>query len=181
MSTDPGACRREEEKYARQVPYRTTAAFHTRRLRGALGARQQHDGRYRDKTDRLLTEAISSVLSLHIFSQHFRPDLGAINVAVRIGGHAFRAARGGLVRSGLRIGNEGRDLAIARAADINPALPTGIAFGVRLRVGHVNDVISIDENAARTAELLPFLQELAVLIEELNPVVRAVADEEAAA
>src|SRR4030095_2009514 len=48
------------------------------------------------------------------------------------------------------------------------------------RVGDIDVVAPVDENAARAAELGPLVDEPAVLIESLNTVVVAVADEKPA-
>ena len=50
----------------------------------------------------------------------------------------------------------------------------------RLGVGDVEHVVLVDEDAARPAELRPLVDELAVLVEDLDAVVAAVADEQAA-
>src|SRR5262249_24941507 len=47
-------------------------------------------------------------------------------------------------------------------------------------VGHVEDVVAVDEEATRAPELLPFLEKFPVLVEDLDAVVGAVADEDAA-
>src|SRR5437867_12513814 len=52
---------------------------------------------------------------------------------------------------------------------------------LRLRIGDVDRVLLVDIDPARTTELLPLRDERAVLVEDLNPVVVAIADEEAAA
>ena len=60
-----------------------------------------------------------------------------------------------------------------------PPLPS--RHGLRFGVGHVDHVVLVDEDAARPAELRPLVDELAVLIEDLDPVVVAIADEQPAA
>src|ERR1700737_2479411 len=49
----------------------------------------------------------------------------------------------------------------------------------RFRIGHVNDVVFINENSARPAELLPLRYKIAILVEDLNPIVIAIPDEKA--
>src|SRR5439155_19909849 len=44
--------------------------------------------------------------------------------------------------------------------------------------GHVDRVVARDVDAARPAELMPDVEQLAVLIEDLNAVVLAIADEQ---
>ena len=97
-----------------------------------------------------------------------------IDVAVGVGRDAFAGA------VGVGIRNERRHLAVFRAPDPDPPLEGGIRLLVRLRVGGVEHVVPVDEDSARPAELLPLVQELAVLIEDLNAVVAAVGDEQAA-
>ena len=74
------------------------------------------------------------------------------------------------------------DLAVLGAADADAALPAVVVLRHRLgfRVGDVDHVVLVDEDAARPAELLPLVDELAVLIEDLDAVVVAIADEEPA-
>src|SRR6185503_14027571 len=51
---------------------------------------------------------------------------------------------------------------------------------VRVRVGDIEDVVLVDIETARPAELTPLGEELALLVEDLNAAVGAVADEKAA-
>ena len=60
-----------------------------------------------------------------------------------------------------------------------PRLKTRIVFGIRLRIGHINDVFGVDENPAGRAVPLPFFDLVAVLIEDLNPVVITVTHKQA--
>src|SRR5262249_58483977 len=53
-----------------------------------------------------------------------------------------------------------------------------IVFPVRLMIGHVKDIVAVDVDSARTAELLPLREEIAILVEDLNAIVAAVADED---
>ena len=80
----------------------------------------------------------------------------------------------------LRVGDEGGDLAVARAPDADAALPARVALGVGLGIGAVEHVVLVDVDAAQTAELLPLLEELPVLVEDLQAVVGAVGDEQPA-
>ena len=61
-------------------------------------------------------------------------------------------------RAGLRrrMWNEGRDLAVLRAADADTSVEPGIVGRIRLRVGHVDRVVLVDSDVARAAELFPF-------------------------
>ena len=78
-----------------------------------------------------------------------------------------------------------RHRAVLGAADADALLDAGqfvrAGIGPRLGVGDVDGVVPRDGDAARPAELTPFVEELAVLIEDLDPVVLAVADEQPAA
>src|SRR5581483_7536706 len=81
-----------------------------------------------------------------------------------------------------RIGqrNERGDLAVLDAADADALLEARIGLGIGLRVGNVEDVVLVDEDAARPAELAPLRGEVAVGIENLDAAVRAVGHVEAA-
>src|SRR5205809_4842249 len=124
------------------------------------------------------------VLLPDIFFQVFWPDFGAVHVAVRIGGDAFPGARAREFRLLPRIGirNEVLDGSILRAADADTALPAVVVarHRFRLRVGHENRVLLVDVDPARPAELLPLGQVLAILIEDLNPIVVPIADKQPA-
>src|SRR5207244_1809884 len=89
----------------------------------------------------------------------------------RAGGRTRGAFVRGLVRIGTRVGNERGDLAVSRAADIDAALVAGILRRVGLRIGHVQRVVLVDVNAARAAKLLPLIDELPVLVEDLDAAV----------
>src|SRR5213594_2963874 len=78
--------------------------------------------------------------------------------------------------------DERGDASVLRAADAD-ALPdtcelVRAGVGPGLGVGNVDRVVPGDEDAARAAELPPLVEELAVLIEDLDAVVLAIADEQ---
>src|SRR5262249_34130610 len=73
--------------------------------------------------------------------------------------------------------DEAFDRSILGAADPNPLLKARVRFLVRLRIGHVDRVVRINENTARAAELFPFSQELTVLVKNLDTAVPAVTHE----
>src|SRR5262245_58714749 len=103
----------------------------------------------------------------------------AINDAGRIGRDAFRH-----VGVGCDLRNEGHHLAVLRAADANALLEAGIdlaAVIAGLMVGRIDVVVAVDVEAARAPELLPFLEKLAVLIEDLDAIVDTVSHEQPAA
>src|SRR5262249_1770722 len=60
------------------------------------------------------------------------------------------------------------------------AFPPSRVIGARLRVGDVHHVVLRNPEAARPSELFPGVEQLAVLIENLDPVVLAIADEQPA-
>src|SRR5262245_12966789 len=102
----------------------------------------------------------------------------AIDDAGRVGRDAFRH-----VGVGRDFRNERHHLAVLRAADANALLEAGIdlaAVITRLVIGRIHVVVSIDVEAARAPELLPFLEELAVLIENLDAIVDAISHEQPA-
>src|SRR5262249_14699721 len=132
---------------------------------------------------RSLPRAVSSQLArmlasiFDVLHQALRADLRPVDVALGIGGDAFRrAGAGGLLH---RIGNERRHRAVPGAADPDPALPAVMVLGNRFRFGirHIEDVVLVDEEPARAAELRPLVDEIAVLVEDLDAVVVAVAEE----
>ena len=75
--------------------------------------------------------------------------------------------------------NKRGDLAVFGAADPDALFEAGISFLVRCRVGYIHGVVIIDEDAARPSELFPFGEEFSIGVENLNAVVRAIADEDA--
>src|SRR5215470_5593673 len=120
----------------------------------------------------------SSVLD--VSHQPLRTDLGAKDVAHGIGGDAFGGAGAGRLFD--RIGNECRHGSSLGAANPNAALPAVVISRDRLGFGirDIDHVALVDEDAARPAELGPLVDELAILIENLDAVVAAVANEQAA-
>src|SRR4051812_43101834 len=120
--------------------------------------------------------------ALDVPFQRLRSNLSAINHARFVDADSLGGAR---VRCHLdRIGDEKFHRSITRAADANAALPRAlatVAHRPRLRVGDVDVVLRVDVDAARTAELIPGVEELAILVEDLDAIVAAVADEEATA
>src|SRR5262245_49901206 len=114
--------------------------------------------------------ATPSASLLHIFHQPFRADLGAEDIAVAVGSDAFRGAGAGDLLD--RVGNQRRHSPRARIADADAALPTRIAVADRLRfrVGDIDRVVAVDEDAARPAELLPLGDEVSFLVEDLDAV-----------
>src|SRR5262249_37683522 len=78
------------------------------------------------------------------------------------------------------IGNECCNDAVANPPDPNATLPAVMILGYRLgfRIGHVDDVVLVDEDTARPAELEPLIHVVALLIENLDTIVVAVTEEQ---
>src|SRR5258708_9142375 len=102
------------------------------------------------------------------FLQRLSARIAGIDVAVVVHADAFESAGvfGFLDESG--------DLAVLGAADPDALLEAGVGLVGRLRVGDIDAVILVDPHAARPAELLPLGDEVAVLVEDLQAVGRAV-------
>src|ERR1039458_7539875 len=119
---------------------------------------------------------------LDILLQILLAHLSAVDDALRIGGNTFRAAGGGALGIGESVGDEGRDDAGLGAAHADAALPAGVvAVAIalaRFGIGDIEDVALADVEAAGAAELSPLIEEFAVLVENLDAVIGAVADEQ---
>ena len=122
--------------------------------------------------------------SLDILHHRLLLDLGAVNRALSVGPDAFAAAGAAAFGIGIGVGNEIRHHAVLQAADADAALPAGIvaiAFLVLgFGVGDVQHVIAVDHDAAGPPELGELAQQFAILGEDLDAVVVAVADIEMA-
>src|SRR5262245_48708351 len=120
--------------------------------------------------------AVLSASFLHVLPQIPCAGFARVEVARGIRHDTFSRA------GGLFFGAEGRDkdrdLAVLGAADANPGSDTRVVFRVRLMIGYIKDVVAVDVDSARPAELLPLSDEISLLIEALAPVVAAVADED---
>src|SRR5262245_38200081 len=102
--------------------------------------------------------------------------LGAVNVALRIGGDALgRAGNGGLLD---RIGDECRHDTITDSTDPNASLPAIMILCNRFRfgIGHVDDVVPVNEDATRPAELEPLVELVALLVENIDAVIAAIGE-----
>src|SRR5947207_11574376 len=120
------------------------------------------------------------LLLLDVAFEHLPPHDRAVHVALRVYADTFGA--GMIGRRRLHVFDECGDAAVLRAPDadafLDPRQLVRAGVGARLRIGHVDRVVSGDGDAARPAELIPDIEELAVLIEDLDAVVLAVADEQ---
>src|SRR5579872_401498 len=117
-------------------------------------------------------------LFLDVLFQILRPNFRAINGALGIYRDAFGCAGvGGICH---RVWNERNHGTILDESDPHASFPTGMVVRIRFRVSHVDHIVLVDEDSARAAELRPLLDELSVLVEDLDAVVGAVADEKPA-
>src|SRR5205823_5201193 len=97
---------------------------------------------------------------------------------VPIDRHELRSVAGSIPWIAPRIQDERVDPSGLRVADPDPLLPAGVLHIVGLRVRHVDLILAVERNSARLSELRPrSRQRLPLLIEDLDPVVPAVADE----
>lgn len=94
----------------------------------------------------------------------------AIDVPLIVRRHSFKRPR-------FMPWNERRDSAILDAPDPDTLLEARVPCVIRLRVGDVEDVILVNEDAARPPELLPLGKKFPVLVENLDAAVRTVGDE----
>jgi hypothetical protein len=74
--------------------------------------------------------------------------------------------------------DERRDCIGARLADANPGLPSGMVRCVGFRVDGIQHVVRSDEQAADATGLLVGIEELAILIEDLHPMIASIGDEQ---
>src|SRR5262245_58302820 len=116
-------------------------------------------------TDLLLDEF------LQIVGGSFRP----VNVAHGVRRDAFRY--GLFVRLRSNSGNQGLHRPVFSAADPNAPFEARIALRIRLRIAHIDYVVTVNKDSARPAELLPLREKFAFLVEDLDAAVAAVADE----
>src|ERR1700676_36757 len=119
-------------------------------------------------------------LLFDVLLQILGSNLGSVDDASGIDGHALGGAcAGGILH---RIGNERLHGAVEGASDADAPLPCGVIESdrARLRIGDVKHIVLIDEDSAGPAELPPFRDEFALLIEDLDAIVAAVGDEQAA-
>src|ERR1700704_101170 len=110
----------------------------------------------------------------HCFPDNFR----AVNIAAGIRANAFGRTGVRMVGVWFRVRNKRRQRAVFGAPDANAPLKTWVPCAIRFVIGDVNDVILVDKNPAGLAELLPLIEKFSILIEDLDPVVSAVGNEE---
>src|SRR5262249_21396936 len=128
----------------------------------------------------VLLEVFESLI-LHVFVHPLGAYFRAKDVAVDI----CRDTLGGACSAGLvrRVRNKRSDRAVTDASDPDAAFPVFMRRRnrPRLGIGDIDDVVLVDEDAARPAELVPLVDEVPLLVENLDAVVAAVAEEEAPA
>src|SRR5215208_7206568 len=113
---------------------------------------------------------------LEVLHELPRPDFPAVDVA--FGVHRYPLCSTG-PRQLERVRNTVEHLAVLHGANPDTSQPARIASrAVRLGIGHV-DEIAPNGDPARSAELLPFGNELALLVEDLHAVITAVGDKQA--
>src|SRR5580765_3134461 len=117
-------------------------------------------------------------LLLHVFLQRTRAHFRSVDVAGTVRRDALSGARARWILG--RVGNERDHFPILRAANADTSLPVRarLLHGAGLRIGDVNAVLLVDVDAARPAELIPRVEQLAVLIENFDSVVASIADEQ---
>src|SRR5262249_42462434 len=108
-----------------------------------------------------------AALLLDVPHEPLGADLGPVNVALRIGDALGRASGGGLLH---RIGDECRHDTITDSTDPNASLPAIMILCNRFRfgIGHVDDVVLVNEDAARPAKLEPLVDVVALLVKNLD-------------
>src|SRR5262245_36630408 len=106
-----------------------------------------------------------------------------VNDAVEFG-DALTAGGAALIGIRFRIRNKGRHPAVLCAADADaPGSARVIPItldALRFRIDDEHRVVLVDEDAARPAELLPLIEELPILIEDLDPIVGTIGHEDPA-
>src|SRR5436309_8848539 len=102
--------------------------------------------------------------------------------AVAIDRHELRSVAGGLPWITPGIQDECIDPSRSGIANPDPFLPTGVLHVIGFRVRHVDLTLAVEGDSARLSELRPRgCQRLSLLVKDLNPVVPAIADENAPA
>src|SRR2546428_2057385 len=118
--------------------------------------------------------AESRNLLLDVFLQHLAADDGAVDVPIRVHSYAFGSA---VVDGGrFHIFDKVFDRAVFGAADADTFFPVGLVRPPRLRVGDIHRVVLGDEDPAWPRELAPGVEVAAILVEDLDAIIGAVAD-----
>src|SRR2546427_4373520 len=120
--------------------------------------------------------AVSSALFSHVLPQIPRAGFARVEVARGVYHDAF--GRAGRLLHGAKGRDKDGDLAVLDAADANARPDARVILRVRLMIGYVKDIVAVDVDPARPAELLPLCEKFAILVEDLDAIVAAVADED---
>src|SRR6267378_3306468 len=118
--------------------------------------------------------AESRNLLLDVFLEHLAADDGAVDVSIRVHSYAFGSA---VVDGGrFHIFDKVFDRAVFGAADADTFFPAGLVRPPRLRVCDIHRVVLGDEDPAWPRELTPGVEVAAILVEDLDAIIGAVAD-----
>src|SRR6267143_3014151 len=138
-------------------------------------------------TDVAKTAAIARIARSESFFDVPRHGAGFVhsdkNIACVIGGHALSptVACGASALFGRgRVRNEGSDSPVLHLANSHAPFEARILRHVGFGIGNVENVVLVDEEAAWAAELLPFREEHAVRVKDLDTIIGSVSDEYAA-
>src|SRR6185369_13037170 len=113
----------------------------------------------------------------HVLLQLAWPTLAAVDVAGRVDSRELRAGAARVARIAPRVQDELGHPARGRVADPNAHFPTGVLDVVGFGVRDDDAAVVVERDAARPAELRPAREPFAVLVEQLDAVVRAIRDE----
>src|SRR5690606_13128495 len=110
-------------------------------------------------------------------------DFAGVDIAVLVDGDAFP---NGAVAShdrgtlGNMLGNEIVDFTGAGTSHTQPLAPARVVVLIGFRVDGIEHVVVIDEHAADTAELIPGIQVVAFLVEDLDAAVATIRNKQTA-
>lgn len=96
---------------------------------------------------------------------------------MHVSSHSFGSTRATGIYCWIR--NETEDMAGNGAANANATLPTRIGSRTRFRIGSVQHVVRVDKNSAQSTEMLPFSDEDAILLKNLDAHVAAIGHKQA--
>src|SRR5262245_12748576 len=113
----------------------------------------------------------------HVLLQPFGVRFTAVDVSVLVDGDKLGAVSRGLSWIAPRIENERVHPSALGIPNPDAHLPARILHIVGLGIGDVDLVFAVEEDPARFAELGPYGERLPLLIEDLDSVVAAIADE----
>src|SRR5258708_2121938 len=129
------------------------------------------------------TAAIARIAKSHSFFDvpRYGPSIvhSDKNIARIIRGHGFSPTVAGgasplFRRSGLR--NEGGDFTVLHAANSHAPFEARILRHVGFGIGHIENVVLVDEKAAWATELFPFREEHTIRVKYLDTIIGSVSD-----